>query len=135
MHLPKRYGQSSISVCPFCGGQAFSKNEQNVPCCTKHKHLKLPDLKCVCGDWLDQRESKFGVFFTCMKCGAVSFSKMLSVNADRIRDSLLPKKPETKPQQTFAPSAGQQRAMNLRERIQDKIRRGEPLSPDELDFM
>jgi hypothetical protein len=135
MHLPKRYGQSAIAQCPFCGGQAFAKNNQAVPCCTKHKHLQLPDLKCICGGWLDQRESKFGVFFTCMKCGPVSFSKMLSTNGDRIRAVLEPKKPEAKPTQSFAPSSGARKAMTVQERVREKLRKGEPLTPDELEFL
>jgi hypothetical protein len=134
MYLPKRYGQSSVASCPFCGGQAFAKNDQNVPCCTKHKHLKLPDLKCICGGWLDQRESKFGVFFTCMKCGPVSFSKMMATNGDAIQKVLNPIK-NVKPVQTFAPNAASKKAMSLQERVREKLSRGEPLTPDELEFL
>jgi hypothetical protein len=131
MHLPKRYGQSSISSCPFCGGQAFAKNDQGVPCCTKHKALKMPDVKCICGRWLDQRESKFGVFYTCMECGTVSFSKMMSVNADRIREAL------GRPAAAKPASQGGafMQSGTLRDRIKAKVARGEPLTPDELDFL
>jgi hypothetical protein len=133
MHLPKRYGQSSVAQCPFCGGQAYAKNEQNVPCCTKHKHLKLPDLKCICGGWLDQRESKFGVFFTCMKCGPISFSKMMDTNGDKIRAVLGEKTaPVSKP---ASQGGAYMQGGTLRDRIKAKIARGEPLTPDELDFL
>ena len=70
-----------------------------------------------------------------MKCGAVSFTKMMSVNADRIREALNPKVPAPKLQQSFAPSSGVKKTLTLRERIQDKLRRGEALTPDELDFL
>jgi hypothetical protein len=131
MHLPKRYGQSSVAQCPFCGGQSFAKNEQGVPCCTKHKHLKLPDLKCICGGWLDQRESKFGVFYACMKCGPISFSKMMLSNGDAIMKMLSAKEPQ-KP----ASQGGQYMAGGtMKDRIRQKIARGEPLTPDELDFL
>jgi hypothetical protein len=138
--LPKRYGQSSVSQCPFCGGQAYAKNDQGVPCCTKHKHLKLPDLKCICGSWLDQRESKFGVFFTCLKCGAVSFSKMMSVNGEAILAVLAGehKKTGVQAQRDSRPASNGGTYMaggGLRERIRAKVARGEPLTPDELDFL
>jgi hypothetical protein len=143
MYLPKRYGQSSVSSCPFCGGQAFAKNEQGVPCCTKHKHLKMPDVKCICGRWLDQRESKFGVFYTCMECGTVSFSKMMSVNADKIREALggagnAPDKREAwegGAQRKTGQGSSYMQSGGLRDRIRQKIARGEPLTPDELDFL
>lgn len=128
MHLPKRYGQSSVSQCPFCGGQAFAKNDQGIPCCTKHKTLKMPDVKCICGGWLDQRESKFGVFYTCMKCGPISFSKMIGTNGDRIRD-VLTKSEAPKPHVNYMQSG------TLRERIKQKIARGEPLTPEELECL
>jgi hypothetical protein len=132
MRLPKRYGQSSVAQCPFCGGQAYAKNKQNVPVCTKHKELELPDLKCICGGWLDQRESKFGVFYTCMKCGPISFSKMLSVNGDAILAVSQKTSPTSKP----ASQGGQYMAGGtLRDRIRQKIARGEPLTPDELDYL
>lgn len=132
MRLPKTYGQSSVAQCPFCGGAAYAKNSQNVPCCTKHKDLKLPDLKCICGGWLDQRESKFGVFFTCMKCGPVSFNKMMDTNGDKIRAVLGARAPAPRPaSQGGAYMAGG----TLRDRVRQKVARGEPLTPDELEYL
>ena len=133
MYIPKRYGQSSVAPCPFCGGQAFAKNDQGVPCCTKHKQLKLPDLKCICGKWLDQRESKFGVFYTCMGCGPVSFSKMMLVNGDAIRAALGGN--GTKSEKPASQGGSYMQGGTLRDRIKQKIARGEPLTPDELDFL
>jgi len=136
MYIPKRYGQSSVSTCPFCGMQAYSKNKQNVPCCTKHKELALPDLKCICGGWLDQRESKFGVFFTCMKCGPVSFTKMLVVNGDAIRAIAIRAMKAGMDAAKPASQGGQfMQGGTIRDRVRQKLARGEPLTPDELDFL
>ena len=135
MYLPKRYGQSSIAPCPFCGGQAFAKNDQGIPCCTKHKHLKMPDVKCICGGWLDQRESKFGAFYTCMKCGPVSFSKMMLVNGDAIRAVLGGTGQKTNTDKPASQGGSFMQGGTLRDRIKAKIARGEPLTPDELDFL
>ncbi|HIH24119.1 TPA: hypothetical protein HA251_03740 [Candidatus Woesearchaeota archaeon] len=136
MHLPKRYGQSSVSACPFCGGQAFAKNDQGIPCCTKHKALRLPDLKCICGRWLDQRESKFGVFYTCMSCGAVSFAKMMDANGDAIRKVLSGTGANDAASSRPASQGGQYMVGGtVRDRVRQKLARGEPLTPDELDFI
>lgn len=131
MRLPKRYGQSSVDTCPFCGAQAYSKNRQGVPVCKNHAQTDLPDLKCICGGWLDQRESKFGVFYTCMRCGPVSFRKMMEVNGDKIRAAVRPK--ETPRQEAYmkTPTKGQ----SIQDRIREKLRKGEPLTPDELEFL
>ncbi|MFT4261485.1 MAG: hypothetical protein ACMXX9_03565 [Candidatus Woesearchaeota archaeon] len=76
----KEYGSYKIDSCPFCGLQATTKNSQQVPVCLKHKSLLLQDLKCSCGDYLDIKTGKYGVFFTCFNCGAVNFNKGLSIN-------------------------------------------------------
>ena len=135
MRLPKRYGQSSVAQCPFCGGASYAKNKQNVPTCTKHKDLTLPDLKCICGKWLDQRESKFGVFYTCMSCGPVSFSKMMDVNGDAIRRVLGGAPSPMNSVKPASQGGSYMRGGTLRDRIKAKIARGEPLTPDELDFL
>ena len=80
MRGKKVYGQSQITSCIFCGSTATTKNDQKVPVCQKHKGAILNDFKCVCGEYLDIRESKFGMFFTCMRCGTVSLSKALEFN-------------------------------------------------------
>lgn len=130
MRLPKRYGQSSVDTCPFCATQAYSKNRQGVPVCRNHVGTDLPDLKCICGGWLDQRESKFGVFYTCMRCGPVSFRKMMEVNGDRIRAAVQKKVPVAEHKQHMAT-----RGQTLQERVREKLRRGEPLTPEELEFL
>jgi len=80
MYIPKRYGQSKIDKCPFCGKQAIAKNSQEVPVCQEHKDSSLKDLKCACGSYLDMKNGKFGVFFTCINCGIVNMKKALEIN-------------------------------------------------------
>lgn len=80
MYIPKRYGQSKINKCPFCGRDAFSQNNQKIPVCKDHKETMMKDMKCACGSWLDMREGKFGVFYTCLNCGPVNMNKALEIN-------------------------------------------------------
>ena len=80
MYIPKRYGESKIETCPFCGRQSIIKNSQGVPVCRDHKDEKLPEMKCVCGSYLMMQEGKFGVYFNCMKCGNLSLKKVLDIN-------------------------------------------------------
>ncbi|MBU0472455.1 MAG: hypothetical protein KKF89_03820 [Nanoarchaeota archaeon] len=68
------------SDCVFCSRQAITKNEQKLPTCNIHKKETLPDMKCVCGEYLMIKESKYGPFFICMNCGPVSIRKALSIN-------------------------------------------------------
>jgi len=80
MYIPKRYGQSKIDICPFCQKQATTLNKQQVPVCASHKEEMLDDLKCVCGSTLDMLQGKFGVFFSCMKCGNMNLRKVMEIN-------------------------------------------------------
>ena len=80
MHIPIRYGQSKIDLCPFCEKAATAKNSQDVPVCQNHKKMLLPDLKCSCSSYLDLRKGKFGVYFNCMNCGNMNMKKALSLN-------------------------------------------------------
>lgn len=77
--MRKIYGQSQELNCPFCGGRATAKNSQGLPVCHRHTKSEL-NLKCVCGEWLDVREGKYGTFFTCLRCGPVSYKRGLEVN-------------------------------------------------------
>ena len=81
MRIPKRYGQSRIDKCPFCQKQSTTLNKQGVPVCASHKEEMLDDLKCVCGSTLDMLKGKFGVFFSCMKCGNMNLRKVMEINA------------------------------------------------------
>ena len=71
---------SRIEKCPFCEKQAVTENAQAIPVCVAHKKEKLPDLKCSCGDWLDVKKGKYGTYFSCMRCGNISFGKGLEMN-------------------------------------------------------
>jgi hypothetical protein len=80
MYIPKRYGESRIDTCPFCKQHATATNKQGVAVCIRHKNNSLPDMKCACGSYLELRNGKFGVYFSCLKCGNVSLSKALEMN-------------------------------------------------------
>jgi len=80
MRIPKRYGQSRVNNCPFCGKISVTKNKQGVPVCIDHKEEMLKDLKCVCGEWLDVQEGKWGPYFRCMNCGNINFNKGMEMN-------------------------------------------------------
>ena len=80
MRMPKRYGESRINNCPFCGKASVTKNSQGIPVCQNHKDEELKDLKCVCGEWLDITQGKWGPYFRCMNCGNISFKKGMEMN-------------------------------------------------------
>jgi hypothetical protein len=82
MRYRKVYGQSKIDACPFCGKQAVTENPEGVPVCIAHKAKRMPAMKCICGEWLDIKKGKFGVYFTCMRCGNISYSKAMEANPD-----------------------------------------------------
>ncbi len=84
MRSRKIYGQSQELLCPFCGKQCIAKNGQGLPTCREHTGKEI-NLKCMCGKWLDIRESKFGTFFTCMDCGPVSWKRAWEINDLPIR--------------------------------------------------
>jgi hypothetical protein len=80
MRMKKIYGQSRDDNCPFCGKKGVTKNSQGIPVCLAHKENKLNDLKCICGEWLDLKDGKFGCYFNCIRCGNISFKKGLEMN-------------------------------------------------------
>lgn len=80
MYIPKKYGQSKIEQCPFCQRQATVMNKQKVPVCQIHREDILDDLKCACGSTLEMLHGKFGIFFSCMKCGNMNLKKVLELN-------------------------------------------------------
>ena len=80
MFIPKRYGQSKVDKCPFCDKQATAMNAQKVPVCGSHREESLDGLKCACGSSLNILYGKFGVFFSCMKCGNMNLRKVLEIN-------------------------------------------------------
>ena len=85
MFIPKKYGQSKIDECPFCGRHATIMNRQDVPVCQNHKNESLDELKCVCGETLEMLHGKFGVFFKCINCGNKNLKKVLEFNTVKPR--------------------------------------------------
>ena len=80
MRIPKRYGQSRVDNCPFCGKQGSQENKQGLTVCVDHKHTNLPDMKCLCGDYLDVRSGKYGAYANCANCGNMNMRKALEIN-------------------------------------------------------
>jgi hypothetical protein len=95
MYIPKKYGQSKVDSCPFCGKSAVIMNPQNIPVCASHKDETLDDLKCVCGETLDVLHGKYGAFFKCIDCGNMNLRKVLEINT--IKPKFQEQKSEIKP--------------------------------------
>ena len=108
MFIPKRYGQSKVDLCPFCRKDATTKNSQQVPVCYAHKASILKDLTCFCGDYLELRDGKFGIYFNCTNCGNINIKKALDMNPE------LGKEPKTQ-EKTIS-----QKETKLKENKQEK---------------
>lgn len=76
----KIYGESRIQKCPFCGARATVRNQQGFPVCRDHKDSKMNQMYCICGEPLEIKHGKYGVFFLCMQCGPINQSKAFEVN-------------------------------------------------------
>ncbi len=100
MYIPKKYGFSKINSCPFCDRTAIAENPQGVPVCSKHLKRNLPELKCLCGDWLEIRKGKWGPYCYCLNCGNLNLKKALEINP--------PPKQETRTQTTEKKSPKEQ---------------------------
>ena len=129
MYIPKRYGQSKINACPFCGKRAITENSQGVPVCIKHKGDSL-DLKCICGDWLDVLSGKWGPYCRCMCCGNISWAKAMEVNPNISQKNVVKEVKEDRPR-PFAPK----RQFPGREKIKSDGKKKEiVIRSEELDF-
>lgn len=71
---------AAMTKCLFCTRQAIVKNDQGFPVCTLHKKEEMPEMKCVCGEVLSVKESRYGAFFLCPSCGPISVRKAISMN-------------------------------------------------------
>lgn len=40
----------------------------------------MPEFKCHCGNYLEPRGGKFGLYFFCIKCGNINKNKVLEFN-------------------------------------------------------
>ncbi len=99
MYFRKRYGESRVDSCPFCGKQGIAKNSQGVPVCLAHKQEMLSELKCACGSYIDVKSGKWGAYASCFKCGNVNLRKVLELNPfqkpqEKVEETPQQKKPE-----------------------------------------
>lgn len=94
MFRKKVYGEYKEEKCPFCSKMATAKNRQGVPVCLAHKDELLENMRCICGELLDIRDGKYGIYFQCLNCGPQSPSKIFSLNNPG--DETLPYKVNTK---------------------------------------
>jgi hypothetical protein len=99
----KVYGRSKVTTCPFCSRVATQKNEQGLDVCSNHRKKSLPEIKCTCGSWLEQRASKFGPYFNCIECGNMNYTKAMEIK--QITDSEPPV-----PQVAFVPETPRPKA-------------------------
>jgi len=97
MYIPKRYGQSKVDSCPFCRKDATTKNKQRVPVCYAHKANILKDLTCFCGDYLELKDGKFGIYFNCTNCGNINIKKALDMNPELGKEPKKEKETESTP--------------------------------------
>ncbi len=75
----KIYGANKQETCFLCGSISTALNDEGLPVCVCHRKEK-GNFRCVCKEWLDVKKSKYGVFFTCINCGVISYSKGLKMN-------------------------------------------------------
>ncbi|MBR9690691.1 hypothetical protein GOV08_03320 [Candidatus Woesearchaeota archaeon] len=94
----KVYGQSKVEKCGVCTQNAYHKNSQGLPVCKEHKNKVLEEKKCVCGESLEIKNSKWGAFFLCRNCGPISKSKAESADTEgyNINKKYRPKQKEIK---------------------------------------
>ena len=126
MYIPKRYGESKKQDCPFCGKKAITENSQGVPVCLTHKDASL-DLKCICGEWLDTKKGKWGSYFTCSRCGNLSFAKAMEANPGfrkKLENQKLPSKNNSSKQTPIKPHY----------KAEKQSKKETIITSDELDF-
>jgi len=62
----------------FCEKLAIAKNRQGLSVCQTHRNKILDDKRCLCGEILEIKHSKWGPFFLCTNCGPQSLDKVLN---------------------------------------------------------
>jgi hypothetical protein len=120
MYIPKRYGESKLEPCPFCGKQAIVRNKQKIPVCQAHRDAVLDDLKCACGNYLETKVGKFGLYSSCPKCGNVNPKRAIEMNQP---------KAVSKPQPFSQPSAAHSPAQP-----EKKAQRETIINPDDPNY-
>jgi hypothetical protein len=55
--------------CFFCGDAVIAYNKQALPVCGKCKNKEYHAEKCpICKGFLDERQGKYGTYFSCVRC-------------------------------------------------------------------
>ena len=106
MYIPKRYGQYKEEKCPFCDDRAIAKNKQGLNVCTKHKDEEIPDIKCVCGSYLELRTGKYGPYFNCINCGNLNLKKGLEMKEFKSNIQQKIKVNQSEPKDEFIANSG-----------------------------
>lgn len=99
MYIPKKYGASKKTNCPFCDRLATTHNEQKVPVCRLHTTKELEEIKCICGSYLALEIGAYGPYFSCINCGNINFKKGMKM---RVPQAKMAEKIEKKQTQTSA---------------------------------
>jgi hypothetical protein len=82
----KRYGQSKVVNCAFCGKIATHKSEDGLEVCHIHVKQKMEEIKCTCGSWLEQKVSNFGPYFNCINCGNFNFDRAMEIKSVTMKE-------------------------------------------------
>ncbi|MFH1682475.1 MAG: hypothetical protein ABIA37_01640 [Candidatus Woesearchaeota archaeon] len=77
--IRKKYGEYQSKTCPFCERRATHKSEQGLDVCHLHLKQNLEEIKCLCGEWLEIMQGKFGPFFRCRNCGCMNLKKVKEI--------------------------------------------------------
>lgn len=77
--IRKKYGEYQVKTCPFCERRATHKSEQGLDVCHLHLKQDLEEIKCLCGEWLEIMQGKFGPFFRCRNCGCMNLKKVQEI--------------------------------------------------------
>lgn len=85
LRIPKKYGDSKKTVCPFCDKLATTQNDQQVPVCRLHVEKELEEIKCVCGSYLALEVGSYGPYFSCVNCGNVNFKKGMEMRSPVVK--------------------------------------------------
>lgn len=85
----KQYGNSKEIDCPFCNRIATQKNEQGVEVCHQHTKSSIEEIRCTCGSWLEQRTGKFGLYFNCINCGNINYTKAMEIKSITTKNKLI----------------------------------------------
>ena len=85
MYIPKKYGSSKRTNCPFCDKSATTHNTQEIPVCRLHKERNLEDIRCMCGSYLALEIGSYGPYFSCVNCGNLCFRKVLEMRSPTVK--------------------------------------------------